>query len=385
VALQNPAIETIEIRRHGRVELTPLTLKLEGRTLKLVAAEGYVPVVSFRAGNNGADVGGGSMIQVVEGTLELQGVHVEMSVPDETLDGEWSLFELTEASTIRVRNSTLAIHNSYGGRFSNLDDVAVFNCVLPDRDDMLDPDMGQPREACNVDLYDCVVRCEATVLRAREAVPIRFQWTNGLLVTSERLAVLQGATQLPRDGEQVVLTLQQLTAVVDQGLAELSSTPEQAFLMPTVINSQGCIWSTQRWATLITQSGPHQLTGFMAQLQFRGERNAYEGMESLWKINPLNGSQPESFDFETWRRHWNEADPVWQHVNWRYPIDKNRPIHKHRVSDYALASAVDDRINGDAVRGDAVAEDLGFQLNRLPVLPDTDPPRPRKIRPLYGN
>jgi serine/threonine protein kinase len=377
LVLQNPAIETIEIRKQGRVDLTPLDLRLDDRTLKLVAGEGYSPILSFRAGTNGSDVGGGGMIQVIGGTLEICGVHLEMTVSNETLDGEWSLFELSEGSTVRVANSTLTLHNSYGGRFSNLDDVAVFNCVMPDRDDMLDPDMGQPREASRVELTDCIVRCEATVLRAREAIPIRFQWTNGLLVTSERLAMLHGATQLPRDGEQIELTLQHLTAVVDQGLAELSSTPERAFLMPTVINSRDCIWSTQRWATLITQSGPHHLAGFMAQLNYHGQRNTYEGMKSLWRINPLDGSQPESFDFEMWRMHWDEVRPAWQQVPWRYPIDMNRPIHEHRVADYGLVPP-----EGSTADAQPAAQQ-GFQLERLPAIPDADPPRPRKTRPFF--
>jgi serine/threonine-protein kinase len=378
LALQNPAIDTIEIRKQGRVELAPLVLRLDGRWLKLIAPEGYAPILSFRAGASGANVGGGSMIQVGGGTLEIRGIHLEMSVPKETLDGEWSLFELSEASTVRVAGGSLALHNSYGGRFSNLDDVAVFNCVLPDRDDMLDPDMGQPRDACQVELSDCVVRCEATVLRARQAMPIRFQWTNGLLVTSERLAVLHGATQMPRDGERIELTLRQLTAVVDQGLAELTSTPERAYLMPTVIDCRECIWSSQRWATLITQSGPHHLAGFMSQLSYRGERNAYEGMESLWKINPLDGSQPESFDFEMWRTHWNETSPLWQQVPWRYPIDKNRPIHKHRIADYGLATP-----DLSSVGGESGSADRGFQFQRLPSIPEIDAPPPRKTRPFF--
>ena len=224
IALQNSTLSTIEVRQNGRLDMPPLVLRLDDRQLKITAAEGYAPILSFRTGTSVSDFDSEGMIQASGGSLEFDGIHLEMIVPNETLDGEWSLFQLADACRLRIRRGTLTVHNSYGGRFSNLDNVAIFNCILPDRDDMLAPDMGQPRDAIEVQLTDCVIRCEATVLRAREAIPIRFQWTNGLLVTSERLASLGGAGQIPRDGERMELTLQQVTAVVDQGLVELSSS-----------------------------------------------------------------------------------------------------------------------------------------------------------------
>ena len=148
--------------------------------------------------------------------------------------------------------------------------------------------------------------------------------------------------------------------------------------MPIVINSRACIWSTQRWAPLITQSGPHNLASLMAQLDFRGERNAYEGMESLWKITPSDSTAAESFDYEMWRTHWNENRPTWQQVPWRYPIDKNRPIHEHRVTDFGLNVP-----KTSAAGNDPQAENSGFRSANLPQIPDPDRPRPRKTRPFF--
>jgi hypothetical protein len=376
LAQQNSAIRTIQLRHQGRLETAPLVFRLEDRTLKLAAAEGYAPILSFRTGTSVSDFESEGMIQVTGGQLQLDGIHLEMTVPNETLDGEWSLFQLSDASWLRIRRSTLSIHNSYGGRFSNLDNVAVFNCILPDRNDMLDPDMGQPRESTRVELEDCVIRCEATVLRARDAIPIRFQWTNGLLVTSERLASLHGAAQIPRDGEKIELLLRQLTAVVDQGLAELTASPARSHLMPLMIDSRQCIWTTQRWATLITQSGPHSRQALTAQLAYRGERNAYEGMESFWKINPLDAAQTESLDFDMWQAHWGEDSPTWQQVPWRYPLDKNRPIHEQRIVDYALTT-------DEPLVGDDASIPIGLQADSLPSLPDPDRSQPRKTRPFF--
>ena len=378
LALQNSAITTIEIRQSGRLELSPLVLRLDDRQLKFVAAEDCSPVLSFRTGTSVSDYDSEGMIQASGGSLEFEGIHLEMTVPNETLDGEWSLFQLADACHLRIRNGSLIVHNSYGGRFSNLDNVAIFNCILPDRDDMLAPDMGQPREPIDVELSDCVIRCEATVLRAREALPIRLQWNNGLLITCERLASINGASQVPRDGERIELSLRHLTAVTDQGLADLSSSTARPSLMPIVIDSRDCIWSTQRWAPLITQNGPHNVTTLMNQLGFRGERNAYDGMESMWKITPIDNALVETFDFEMWRAHWREERPSWQPVPWLYALDKNRPIHEHRVTDFSLVAP-----KSTTSRGDTATEVSGFRAARLPQIPDPDRPRPRKTRPYF--
>jgi hypothetical protein len=318
------------------------------------------------------------MIRLIGGQLQIEGLHLEMTIPNDALDGEWALFQLENTSSLQIRQSTLSVHNSYGGRFSNLDHIAVFSCLLPDRQEMLAPDMGQPRDPIVLQLDDCVVRCEATLLRAPEALPIRLQWTNGLLVSSERLASLGGATQRPREGERMELTLRQLTAVVDQGLAELASSPSRAFLMPVVVDSQACIWVAQRWATLIQQSGPQTVAASLAQLDFRGRQNAYDGLESFWKITPQEGDQAESYDFERWRARWNDDRASWQQVPWRIPLDKNRPIHELRLADFALAVPTP-----AAPPGETAAALPGLRAGDLPQMPETERARPRKTRPFF--
>ena len=153
----------------------------------------------------------------------------------------------------------MTVRNSYGGRFSNLDHVCVFHVVRPLRDDMLDPETEGSRLLTEIDLSNCVVRGETTVLRAEEAVPLRLRWHNGLLVTTERLVNLGGTRKPPERGERILLDLEHLTAVMDQGLGEFSSRPESPYLMEVSVWCTNSILVTQRWAPLITQSGSQSL------------------------------------------------------------------------------------------------------------------------------
>jgi serine/threonine-protein kinase len=375
IALKSEAVDSIEIRQSGRIEMEPLQLRLNDRTLRLVAGEGYAPILSFRTGMSVSEYETEAMIKVMGGKLQIERLHLEMLVPDDTLDGEWCLFQLEAGTSIEMNDSTVVIHNSYGGRYSTLDNVAVFNCPLPVRTGMLNPDMGEALEPIRIDVRNSVVRCEATVLRSREAVPVRFQWENGLLISNERLVSTEGRGAPPASGERLELKMKYVTAIVDKGLAELSCNASRPYLVPTSVESTESIWVTQELFPLVTQSGPRSLSEFMAQFEYQGSGSAYEGMKSFWKINPQDSGQAESFDFQMWRSHWNETSPQWERVRWRYAIDKNRPVHEQRVRDYVLSQS----------EAGAAGEDrsaLGCKPTELPRLPEPDRTRPIKTRPL---
>ena len=319
------------------------------------------------------------MLRVRGGRLTLEGLHLEMTVPTDTLEGEWSLLQVEKTQLVRLRNCTITVSNSYGGRFSNLDHVSVLHVMRPLRDDLLDPPPRGARLLTEIDLTNCVIRGETTVLRAKEATPLRFKWHNGLLVTTERLVSLGGAREPPARGERIMLDLEHLTAVMDQGLGEFSSLPTAPHLMEISIWCTNSILVTQRWAPLISQSSAQSAAAQMAQLEYFGEHNFYEGMETFWKVTPPNAAAGESLDFEQWRAHWTgENRPSWQRVKWLNPPDRNRPAHEHQLADYAL-----DPQGNPAIKSSSDRLDAGFRSGLLPPLPEPEPELPRKTRPLF--
>ena len=377
--LEDPSIETIELRVNGRLPVPPITLDLANRDLRLVAADGYSPVLSFRTALSVSDPSFQGMLRIRNGSLRLEGLHLELVVPTDTLEGEWSLMQLERAESVRLSNCTVTVRNSYGGRFSNLDHVAVFHVVQPPRDDMFYPEQDRAEFQTEIDLVNCVIRGETTVLRAKEAVPLSFRWHNGLLVTTERLVTLGGVGEPPASGERLILDLAHLTAIMDQGLAEFSASPGAPYLMDVSIWCSNSILMTQRWAPLITQSGQQSLTAQMAQLDYSGEQNFYEGVETFWRIVPADPARAEDFDFEMWRSHWTAENLAqWQRVKWQNLPDRNRPAHEHRVADYAL-----NPLDNPAIKSSPDRSDAGFRSSSLPRLPEPETELPPKTRPLY--
>ncbi len=379
LVLEDPAIDTVELRENGRVRVPSLSLELSNRQLRIVAADGYSPVLAFWTALTVTDPTSQGMIRVRGGRLRLEGLHFELTVPTDTLEGEWSLMQLEKNQLVSLRDCTITVRNSYGGRFSNLDHVSVFHVVPPVSGTLLYSTQNDSRLLTEIDMTNCIVRGEATVLRASEAIPMRLRWHNGLLVTTERMINLGGARESMERGESVLLDLEHLTAIMDKGLGEFDALPQNPNLMEISIWCNNSILVTQGWVPLISQSGGPSLSAQMAQLEYFGEHNFYEGMETFWQIVPPAPKRPEKLDFEMWRSHWTgENRPRWQQVKWQKLPDRNRPAHEHRVADYTLALQGNPALKSSADRSDA-----GFRSGLLPRLPEPEAELPPKTRPLF--
>ncbi len=369
MAIEDTRIERIEIRENGRIRLSPLTLSLYERNLHIYAAEGYSPVLSFRTANSVSDNNSQGMIRILNGQLSFGGLHFELIVPNDSLEGEWSLFQAEQIRSLRMQHCTVTVRNSYGGRFSNLDNVSVVHIVPDELDEMLEPDMDSERPPTEIDLQHCVIRGETNVLRVNEAVPVALTWYNGLLVTTERLVRLNGAREMPNRDNEMSIELGHVTAIVDEGLAEFVSNSKLPFLMDMRIQCNDCILVSQRWSPMVVQTGPQRLSSLLAQMAYVGGRNFYDGIETFWQVVPRDRSQTEIFDFEMWRNHWtSDVTPTQGRVKWQNPPDKNRPTHEHRVVQYTLSLNDNPAIKSSADR----RSNAGFMHGLLPRLPEPD-------------
>ncbi len=377
MANEDPSIATIEIRHNGLLELSRLTFQLPRRKLSLVAGAGYSPLLGFRTELTESGQDSEGMVRVRGGQLDVRGVHWQMVVPSETLGGEWSLFQIEQASGIRMQDCTVTVQNSYGGRFSNLDNVSFFHCLPSPRIVRINRQVPEARPVVRLDLINCVLRGEATAVLAREALPVHLTWNNGLLITSERLMSVSGDREQPREADRIQITFRNVTAVVDQGLLELTNSANLPYLLPVHLDAEDSLFASQRWYPLIAQSGVSSLPALMNQLSFHGRRNQYDGVETFWKLQTLDSSEPETLDFAMWQSHWNESESVREAIRWRYPPDKNRPLHEHRTNDYAVAPL------NTAMPVQSDRQPSGLIATQLPRIPDGDPALPRKTRPLF--
>ncbi len=156
-----------------------------------------------------------------------------------------------------------------------------------------------------IDLRDCVARGEATFVRNNELQPLRLDWENGLLATSERLLVATGGAIEPRQLGYMQINLAHVTAIVQSGLALISNSEDAPWQMTTEFDCRDSIFVTQSKAPLLEQRGPNTAEEYRARVQWSGERQYYDGFDVYWKI--VTGSMQtvaEQMDFEAWQEQW---------------------------------------------------------------------------------
>jgi hypothetical protein len=197
------------------------------------------------------------------------------------------------------------------------------------------------REPFQIQMTDCVVRGDAELLRALDAVPLDFTWTNGLFASSDRMFRIGGSSQPARVTELVRIRLQHVTAHARGGLCLLTSDRARPYVLPVDLHLADSIVITRPASYLIEQRGLPSVQACEDQLTFHGERNYYEGMEVFWMLGP-QGQMEQPFEFADWRSHWGAAEqsPQYQQVRWRRFPSGDLPLAEHLVSDYLLQESL---------------------------------------------
>lgn len=281
-------VEVIELCYNGLQRSPPLQLAVPKPRLTLRAGEGFAPIVRFEPTIGSVSQHPRNMMQLSGGDLAIEGIHFEMIVPREPSNDPWSLFQLQQLSMLQLSRCSLTIRNAGEGRNSLHEDVVAFLDVVPSpKEEMMLNDMPAAMQTIiPITIEDTVARGEATFLRASEVLPLRLEWRNGLLITTERLLSVGGSQRKSVEYSYVRLILDRLTAITDRGLCLLSnsnvSAPHQAMLSMNCTNS---IFISARTEGLIDQRGLSSVERFQEQVSLEGRNNFYQDIEHFRRID----------------------------------------------------------------------------------------------------
>jgi hypothetical protein len=321
-----------------------------------------------------------AMVSMIGGKLELRDLAVVFAVPQQPSE-TWALFEIREADLVYVFNCSLTVENAYEGRSAWHSEVAIFDLAPP----AAPPPLMKPEEmmakaevSVPIELWHTVARGEATLVRARESIPFRLDWTNGLLATSERMISLGGATSAPQLGGRIDLSLTHVTAAMDKGLLSAQAHGAARHLLPVVAQFKDSIFLAGPDYPLIEQRGLEDVEALRKKmLRVTGDGNHYQGgfagpLELFWRITSV-GPRAETVDlhFEDWSKQWpDEMMPQRRLVKWVAPPPAELAAHKQTKADYSLSPE-----RNNPARATAPDDtDAGFEPGLLP-----DPPAGRPL------
>ncbi len=356
--------DVIEIRRTGLLEERPLNPTVARLTIR--AGEGYSPNVSFQP-TEGDLAQSRSMIALAGNQLTLIGLELQFDVPRKIVMDSWSLAEVRTGESLRMDNCTVTVRNASDNGGAYHPDVAIFNVrgtpgagLIP----MKDPPPARP--AAQLQLKNCILRGEATVVRVSDAQPWQLTWENGLLATTERFVTASGGPSQPKPQGLGQLTLKHVTALVPGGFCQVAASQDAPAQLPLEFNVSDSILICKSGLPLIDQSGMDDPEDLRKKVTWNGERNFYEGFGSLWRIvGPMGTDASIEMTLSDWQTFWGprEIQPSVDQVAWKKFPASDRAPHLHTAADYGLMRGANPAHNS---AGDG--RDAGFQAEQLPGL-----------------
>ena len=362
--------DVIELRYTGRREERPITLANPQLTIR--AKEGFKPVVVFRPAQLDPLKYARSMITVSGGQLRLLDLHLELEVGAAPAES-WTLVEIERAELLRFEKCSLSIRNTSAPQSPYTAGVDFFQIKPAAGGEMMN--MGPPladrqEPAVKIELKDCILRGEATVLRSDKMQPVDFSWENGLLATSQRLVAAGSGAVPPSKAEHLAINLRHVTALVYGGLALLTTSHDEPYQLQTSFQISDSILMGSPSSALVEQRGSQRADEFRDRITWNANRNYYEGYEIFWRISdPITPAGPRPLDFNWWCQRWgeeNEHRPSYNAIAWSAPPLAVRPFNAHRPEDYVLA-----QVTGvsSPLGGASDGLDAGFLRQLLPELP----------------
>jgi serine/threonine-protein kinase len=369
--------DVIELRFDGPREEMPI--KLANLRVTIRAGEGCKPVIVFRPTDLDPVKYPRGMLTASGGRLTLINVALQMQVPREVSADNWSLVETRGDQTVNLKKCTLTIKNASEQLGAYHQDVAFFRVKsAPGSDAVIADSTAAATSAVTIELVDCIARGEAVLLRAEDLQPVRLTWENGFLATTECLLSAVGDSQSPRPTESLQVDLRHVTAAIRGGLCRITTTRTTPHSLPVQLSCADSIL-LGAGSPLLEQNSDGDVDDCRQRITWNGDRNCYDGFDVFWSIRrPDPESPPDQMMFDAWKTHWgpsHETLPQVGKLEWRKLPDFDRPVHRSVPADYALNEASS---NNPALGTASDARNIGFQADRLPVVPPDAAPAAEK-------
>lgn len=163
---------------------------------------------------------------------------------------------------------------------------------------MLTPEAmnGNPNDTV-IDLTDCLVRGDATMLTAAPTATLTFRWSDSLFASSKRLVELRGATRRPVGGAKAKLEIVRCTMQALEGLVRTTTTIDEVYTVPAHLDMRDTFVSSLPNVPLVEnyRQVPSSRAFDSNPLEVDGEGNTYFGATVLWALTSGSGRTDTSF------------------------------------------------------------------------------------------
>jgi eukaryotic-like serine/threonine-protein kinase len=352
----------IELKFSGKRVERERPIRLAGKRITIRAAKGYRPVIELTAPDDRL----ASALTVVNGSLTLINVDLQLRVSEQMLSERVSMIALVRAEKLQLQNVVLTVINPRLIPAIIVDVVSTPGQSLSTMGIMQDGKVVPPTELV---LQQSILRGQATALGHRDSQPLRATIDESLIAVSDSFFGLQGTVDNMIDQRQIDLTLYHNTILLGGSLFLIRGTDGYAEgVLPVVASARNNIISCGAGRPLVDLRAAGELVDLRKQFTWKGERNYFDNISVFWNFEaatrpPLN--------FEGWNAFWQSSEVTGSKnhaVSWR---GNWRGLPWHQVdAESAELDAADDFnppvYNPPQTQGATDGLDAGAILKELP-------------------
>ena len=307
------------------------------------------------------------MITLAGSQLALSGLQLELDVPRDVIAQSWSLAKIRPGESLQLSECTVTVRNASDSAGALHPDVSMFDIrAVPGPGLMSTDDPPVTLPPASLQLKNCILRGEATVVRDNELQPVQITWENGLLATTERFLSATGGPSDPKPQGETQLELRHVTALMRAGLCRLTNSQDAPQQLPLEITATDCIFLCDASAAFIEQSGIDSIDEYRKRLVWNGERNFYEGFATFWRIYGAGADTASQTTFHDWKAYWGTRENAQASAK-----SHGSNCRRQRVPSINTPLRTSHCIPATTRRTNTAADgsDAGLQASRLPGSP----------------
>jgi serine/threonine protein kinase len=293
--------DTIELRYTGIMQERPLTLN--NPQLKIVAAEGFRPIIRLQPRDTGALTTNRGLVTITGGKLLLERVHFDLEIPETPTSDVASLFDLRQVEELSLAGCSVTIR-SQGATPGTL---ALFEVRAGLSSSIMR--MKEPRmaiEPTRIIVERSILRGDLSLMRAVEHEPLRFALSDSLVAVADYAFSVDFGIREHRHSLEppVQIQLTNSTLLLGSGLCRLSNGERAMNREPTAITLNNVVLRGSENAPLCELDGGDKIDDLREVLRWQTDTVRIDQFTTLARLVGMGGTT--NLGIAQWNEVWRD-------------------------------------------------------------------------------
>jgi len=328
---------TFELKWNGPVGVDPISFV--GRDLKMAAAPGYEPLLSFRSVDMTFLQNSRSMCTLNGSTLKFEGVAIEMDIDRNVLASRWTLFELFGSNKLTFTRCCLTIRNAAADYSAYHQEVAFFRTspqqtgfegLTVDSAPLLaDTEVSADSTAAEIQirLSDSLLRGEANALLCETPQTIDFRLDHSFVAVAKTFVLTEDVKRTAKQENLVHIFLNRAFVYGRSSLVKQNRTSAASESFRLAFDVESSVIRLNQTPLFESQGTAFPMKD-AAFFRWTGRDNYFQNISLGWRLRPINPLSESEAIAEMTLTEWKERMDASPKIDSLNLPEVRKPTHR---------------------------------------------------------